>query len=314
MRALVTGANGFVGQHLCRSLRDHGHEVIRAGHALARGSDENFDIALELNDSQSVQAVVAQSRPEVVFHLAAQTFVPAAAKHPIETYETNVLGTARVLAAIRPPARMVFASSAQAYGCASGDRALTEDAPLKPVEPYAASKAAAEHLCMAAHHTFGTNCVVARAFNHIGPGQDPRFAIASFARQLALIAAGSDSPRLDVGNLETERDYLDVRDVVAAYVLLAERGTAGEAYNVCSGIPRKIKDLLRELIMQARVPVEVREDPARTRPGEIPRSYGDNAKLRALGWEPRISIEQSLREVYESALALVGTPAGAKTL
>jgi len=306
MRALVTGADGFVGKHLSRYLRDQGSDVSRAG----RGPEElDIDIVLELNDSRSVEAALAQARPDVVFHLAAQTFLPAAAERPLETYETNILGTARLLAAITPPTRFIFVSSNQVYGYGSSSGgALTEDAPLAPVEPYAASKAAAEHLCMAAQRTFGIDCVIARAFNHIGPGQDQRFAIPSFARQLAQIAAGTQTPRLEVGNLEAERDFLDVRDVVRAYGLLAERGVTGQAYNVCSGIPRKIKDLLRMLILQARVPVEVREDPARMRPSDIPRFYGDNAKLRALGWEPQIAIEQSLREVYASWQAAIGRP------
>ena len=206
----------------------------------------------------------------------------------------------------------MFPSSAQVYGSGPADsRALTEDLPLRPVEPYAASKAAGEHICLAAHHTLGHHCVIARAFNHIGPAQDTRFAIASFARQLAQIAAGAQPPCIDVGNLEAERDFLDVRDVVRAYVLLAERGKGGEVYNVCSGVPRKIKELLRILIMQAGVAVEVREDPQRMRAGEIPRFYGDNAKLRALGWQPQISLDESLRDVWDAARA--ATQAGAPT-
>jgi GDP-4-dehydro-6-deoxy-D-mannose reductase len=308
VRALVTGAGGFVGKYLSRHLREQGHDVVRAG----RADDADCDLTLELSDDGSVQAAVAQAHPDVVLHLAAQTFLPEAAQRPIETYETNILWTARLLGALAAPARLLFVSSAQVYGTTDSSAALTEQTPLRPVEPYAASKAAGEHLCMAAYHTFGRDCVIARAFNHIGPGQDPRFAIPSFARQLAQIAAGSESPVLEVGNLESERDFLDVRDVVRAYALLAERGRAGEAYNVCSGIPRKLKDLLRTLIVQAHVPVEVREDPARLRPSEVPRIFGDNAKLRALGWEPHIDLEQSLRDIYESSRAAIAT-AGAHT-
>ncbi|MBV8726553.1 MAG: GDP-mannose 4,6-dehydratase [Candidatus Eremiobacteraeota bacterium] len=307
MRALVTGAGGFAGKYLVRALRERGHDVISAGRA-----DDRCDVVLDLSDTGSIRNALDASRPDAVFHLAAQTFLPEAAQHPIETYETNILGTARLLGALKQRTRFLFTSSAQVYGAGPRDsRALTEDLPLRPVEPYAASKAAAEDVCLAAHHTLGQDCVVARAFNHIGPGQDARFAVASFAHQLARIAAGAQPPRIDVGNLEAERDFLDVRDVVQAYALLAERGKGGDAYNVCSGVPRKIKELLRILIVQAGVAVEVREDPQRMRAADIPRFYGDNSKLRALGWQPQISLDESLRDVYDAARAV--TQAGAPT-
>jgi len=307
VRALVTGAGGFAGGYLVRHLREQGHDVVGAGRA-----GDRCDVVLDLNDEESIRAAIEAARPEVVFHLAAQTFLPQAAQRPIETYETNIIGTAKLLGALERGTRLLFTSSAQVYGAGPQDRrALREDDPLRPSEPYAASKACGEHLCMVARHTHGLDCVIARAFNHIGPGQDIRFAIASFANQLARIAAGVQSPRIDVGNLEAERDFLDVRDVVRAYAVLAERGKGGEVYNVCSGHPRKIKELLRGLIVQAGVAVEVREDAARMRQGDIPTFYGDNSKLRALGWEPRIALEQSLREVYEYALSSAKTSAGA---
>ena len=307
MRALVTGAGGFAGKYLVRHLRERSDEVIGAGRAA-----DGCDVVLDVNDYDSIQKALETARPDVVFHLAAQTFLPEATQHPMETYETNILGTARLLSALKSGTRIVFTSSAQVYGAGAPDRrALTEDLPLRPVEPYAASKAAAEHVCMAAFHTSGKECIIARAFNHIGPGQDTRFAIASFAQQLARIACGAQPPRIDVGNLEAERDFLDVRDVVQAYVTLGERGKAGEVYNVCSGLPRKIKELLRMLIVQAGVAVEVREDPQRMRSSEIPCFYGDNGKLRALGWKAQIPLEQSLRSIYDAAVAATPTSAGA---
>jgi len=309
VRALVTGAGGFAGKYLVRHLREEGHDAVATG----RESD-GCEFTLDLNDVQSIRTAVETSRPDVVFHLAAQTFLPEAAHRPIHTYETNILGTARLLAALAPTTRVFFTSSAQVYGAGFPDRrALTEQMTLKPVEPYAASKAAGEHICVAAYHSYGQECVVARAFNHIGPGQDTRFAISSFAHQLARIAHGAQPARIDVGNLEVERDFLDVRDVVRAYAVLAERGTPGEIYNVCSGTPRKIKELLRLLIARAGVAVEVREDPRRMRAGEMSCIYGDNAKLVALGWKPSIRLEQSLSDIYDSAVAVTATSAGAAT-
>ncbi|MBV8689997.1 MAG: GDP-mannose 4,6-dehydratase, partial [Candidatus Eremiobacteraeota bacterium] len=293
------------GKYLVRYLREQGHDVVTTGR-----EGDGCDLTLDLNDSHSIGSALETARPEFVFHLAAQTFLPEAAHRPIETYETNILGTARLLAALAPTTRLFFTSSAQVYGSASQDgRALTEAMPLNPVEPYAASKAAAEHICMAAQHSYGQECVIARAFNHIGPGQDARFAISSFALQLARIAQGAQPPRIDVGNLDVERDFLDVRDVVRAYALLAQRGVPGEAYNVCGGVPRKIKELLRMLIVRAGVAVEVRADPKRVRSADIACFYGDNAKLRALGWTPQVPLEQSVRDIYDAALSMMSATA-----
>ena len=305
MRALVTGANGFVGRYLQQRLREREYEVVTAGR-----TGERTDVLLELNDDASVRAAVEQAAPDLVFHLAAQTFVPQAYDDPIDTYETNVVGTARLLDAIvRYRARagtdpkVIYVSSAQVYGRGNElHGALRETDPPSPAEPYAASKAAAEQVCIAAVHAYGLNLVIARAFNHIGPGQDERFVISSFARQLARIVAGAEEPRIEVGNLEAERDFLDVRDVVEAYITLARNGARGEVYNVCSGNLLKIKTMLRMLILAANLPVQVIEDPEKMRPVDVPQFYGDNTKLCALGWSPKISIADSVREIYESAL------------
>ena len=312
MRALVTGANGFVGRYLVNHLTAHGHVPVIAGRA-----DEKYDVLLELHDARTIRSAVEEAAPDVVFHLGAQTFVPAAADDPTQTYETNVMGTVRLLEALVTYNRnrgrnvkMLFVSSAQVYG--RGNESLgacAETAPIAPVEPYAASKAAAEHACFAAYHTFELDVVIARAFNHIGIGQDPRFVVSSFAQQLAAIAAKLEPPLLEVGNLETERDFLDVRDVVEAYIALSEHGVGGNAYNVCSGVPLKVKTILAMLIREAHVPVEVREDPEKMRPVDVPRFYGDNAKLRALGWAPIYPIEQSIREIYRYAAEHVSATA-----
>jgi len=311
VRALVTGATGFVGGYLVDELRREGADVLacRGPH----DSDERY-FALDLGDVDTMQAALEAFRPTVVFHLAAQTFVPDSLRTPIGTYEANAMGTARLAQAVRgwsgaSPPRIVFASSAEAYGPRdASEYPLHERLALRPGNPYGASKAAAEAILVAESRSFGTDVVIARAFNHIGPRQSERFVVASLAAQLARIAKGGP-PLLLVGSLEAARDFLDVRDVVAAYVALARGGERGEIYNVCSGRAVAIRDVLRELISIAGVPVEVREDPGRVRSSETALSVGNGAKLRSrTGWEPQVPLVRSLRDVYEAALAVVEKP------
>jgi len=306
MRALVTGANGFVGRYLCDALREASHEVFAGVGPDAQGGG----LALNLLDPLNVRAVVDLATPEVVFHLAAQTFVPESLQSPLATYESNIVGTANLLQAVRDVAgekvatRFIYISSAEVYGKReSRDFPLAEDAALRPANPYAASKAAAEAIVLAEARSFGTDALVTRAFNHIGPRQSDRFVVSSFAKQLVDVAAGR-SPFLSVGNLDARRDFLDVRDVVRAYIEVAKHGAAAEIYNVCSGMPVAISEILRRLITIARVPVEVREDPTRMRPSDVPVSFGDNKKLRdATGWKPEIPLGDSLRAIWEDALS-----------
>jgi len=303
VRALVTGGNGFVGRHLCAELRARGAAVVVAG----RASDgDHVDLPFDLGDHDNVRGVVEAARADVVFHLAAQAFVPAATSDPLPTYDTNVLGTARLIEAIRglPAAvrpRLLYVSSGEVYGAhAANELPLRETAQTRPATPYAASKLAAEAIVYASARTYGLSALVTRAFNHIGPGQSDRFVVAAFAQRLAAIASGGD-PLFPVGNLTPERDFLDVRDVVRAYADLAERGEPGEIYNVCSGVPTRIQDILRQLVMAARVGVEIREDAALMRAVDVPVFYGDNTKLiAATGWKPAYTLAHSLRDVYAS--------------
>jgi GDP-4-dehydro-6-deoxy-D-mannose reductase len=311
VRALVTGGNGFVGRHLIEELRVRGYETVVAGHGESF-DDGSCDIALDLRESGAIFAIVESSRPQVVFHLAAQAFVPRATEDPLETYDVNVMGTARLVEAIRrlpegSMPRLLFASSAEVYGPhESSELPLRETTLTNPATPYAASKIAGEAIVLGSARTYGFEAIVTRAFNHIGPGQSERFSVPSFARRLATIAAGG-SPILPVGNLETKRDFLDVRDVVRAYIDLSERGSPGEIYNVCSGVGTRMADVLRQLVMTAHVPVEIREDPALMRPADVSTVYGDNAKLKAAtGWEPTYSLARSLRDIYEDARSAIG--------
>ena len=314
MRALVTGASGFVGRYLVEALRAQGTATLACG-GPHDGDSEFFP--LDLADADSIRAAFDAAEPTAVFHLAAQTFVPDSFASPLATYRTNAIGTALLAQAARdyakagaPMPRIVFASSAEVYGIRDpGDFPLRETLDLRPANPYAASKAAAEAILLAESRALGLDAVVARAFNHIGPGQNERFVVASFARQLASIATGA-SPLLMVGNLDAARDFLDVRDVVGAYLALARDGATGEIYNVCSGAAVTVRDVLRELIATARVPVEVREETARLRPLDVPAFVGTAEKLRArTGWQPAIPLARSLREIYQAALAAAGNTA-----
>jgi len=304
MRALVTGASGFVGRHLCAALASDGWDVVAAG---ASHESEGF-LPIDLRDASTLRGALDIARPDTVFHLAAMAAVTDALADPQGVADVNVGGTERLADAIAgyvadggAMPRLLFTSSAEVYGRRPPEEyPIVETLEPRPENPYAQSKLAAEGVLHDAAAR-GLDVVIARAFNHIGPGQDEKFAIASFAGQLARIAAGGPNVIM-VGNLEAKRDFLDVRDVVAAYVALARDGASGETYNVCSGTAIAMREMLGMLIAQARVPVEVREDPARMRPSDTPVAYGSAAKLRAAtGWTPRYRLERTLRDAYEDA-------------
>jgi len=312
VRVLVTGAHGFVGRHLSAALRARGHEVVAAEHA-ERATSFGEALPLDVGDALAVRAALDLVRPDAVAHLAAQAFVPASLQDPGATFDVNARGTLNVLDAARGAAsdgvraRVLVVSSADVYGAQpSAAQPLAETTAPSPRNPYAASKAAAEALALAYARSFGVDAVVVRSFNHIGPGQDQRFAVPAFALQIARVARGGERV-VRVGNLEAQRDFLDVRDVCAAYATLLEGGgDSGEIYNVSSGTATPMRAMLRRLIEIAHVPVEVREDPARMRPSDVPVSVGDPAKLRAAtGWTPHIPLAAALRAVYDDALARV---------
>jgi GDP-4-dehydro-6-deoxy-D-mannose reductase len=304
LRALVTGADGFVGKYLVRALQERGFEVSAAG-----GPTSTGELRINVLDMETIRHALEVARPDVIFHLAGQAFVPRAVERPLEAFEINAMGTVRLLEAVRTERagdfpRIVLAGSASVYGrVAESKNPLNEDYPISPVDPYGASKAAAECACMASWCSYQLPVLIARSFNHIGPGQGADFVVPSFAKQLARIKAAAEKPLMYVGDLTTERDFLDVRDVVEAYIALAENGDPGEIYNVCSGVPMRIQDILRLLIQIADIPIEVREDPTRMRRSDLKTFYGDNAKLCALGWAPKVPLGRSLREIFDAALA-----------
>lgn len=303
-RILITGANGFVGQILCKALQQNGHHVIALVGNASSSQPKHADQCLrcDIRDGQALDQAIAQAKPTHVVHLAAVTHVPTSFKEPLLTWETNVIGSVNLLQALRnhaPDAFVLFVSSSEVYGDAfKQGSALNESSPCHPLNPYAASKLAAE----AAFNEYfrqGQPGVIVRPFNHIGAQQSPEFVTASFARQIARIEAGQQPPVLEVGNLLAERDFLDVQDVCNAYVqLLALSDTDSEyprCLNICSGQPRQIRNVLDMLLELGTQNVEIVEDPERMRPSDIPRALGDNSLIqRTVGWTPNIDLRDTL--------------------
>jgi len=289
VRALITGGQGFVGRHLVHHLRDAGDEVFVA------------DREVDVTDRVALGATMVERRPDVVYHLAAMTSVAESWKHPAEYTRVNVLGTAHVLDAaheVVPEARVVVVSSAEVYGIVrEEDLPLRETSPTVPANPYSTSKLEAELVAREAVRTRHQAVVVARPFNHIGPGQSPTFVVPALVqRMLEATAAGRHF--IMVGDLSARRDFSDVRDVVRAYRLLAQWGRPGEAYNVCSGHDVAIGDIAQELRRAINPGLEMLVDPDLLRPVEIPVSRGSSDKLHeATGWEPAFSLAQSLSDV-----------------
>jgi len=302
MRALVTGAGGFVGRHLTAHLEAEGDEVVPLV--------EGVDIA----DEPAVVAAVADAAPDVVYHLAGWAHVGDSWKQPTEAVRVNVAGTAAVLEACgrAAVARILVVGSADAYGAFEpGDLPLGEEVPLRPVTPYGASKAAAEVVALQAHRAAGAGVVLTRSFNHTGPGQHPTFVVPALARRIVEAeAAGEHEVR--VGNLSAERDLLDVEDVVRAYRVLARRGDPGTAYNVCSGSAVRIEEVAQRLAELSGTEVRLAVDPELVRSVDVPLVVGTSARLRSLGWQPQVALVETLRRVLEDQRrALAAAPADA---
>lgn len=291
MRALVTGAGGFVGGHLVRHLAERGDEVVE----LERTVD-GIDIA----DAEPLTEAVMAAKPEAVYHLAGASDVGGSWSAPRETFLANALGTLNVLEAARSAGaeRVLAVTSADVYGRVTEDELpLGEDQPLRPVSPYAASKVAADALAQQAWLGHRLPVVRVRAFNHLGPGQSDRFLAPSLAARIARNErdGGDDVP---IGNMTPLRDMTDVRDVVRAYRLLVEHGEPGGVYNVCRGVAVAVKEIAEELLGMAARPMHLVSDPALQRPVDIPVLVGDNRALRrATGWEPTIPLGETLADV-----------------
>jgi GDP-4-dehydro-6-deoxy-D-mannose reductase len=289
VRAFITGGGGFVGRHLGDHLRAEGDHVV------------SVDLEVDVADPESIAAAVTAARPEAIYHLAALSHVGESWEFPAEVLRVNVLGTAGVLSAARaqrqPPVVLVI-SSAEVYGAvAEGELPIDESAPLRPLSPYAASKAAAEQLALQAWRGYGQPVIVVRPFNHVGPGQAPTFAVSALAKRIVEAqAAGSGS--VAVGTLSARRDYTDVRDVVRAYRGIVTNGTAGEIYNVCSGTDVAVSQVAQRLCALAGADLELVTDPSLVRAVDLPVLRGDCRRLaRDTGWKPEIPLDETLADV-----------------
>lgn len=290
MKALITGAEGFVGRHLTAHLLSCGDTVI--GVDRTNGPD--------LLDPAGLEQLLAEVSPDVVYHLAGWSDIGASWNHPRTAFEVNATGTLNLLQACistsRP--RVLAVSSADVYGTVTASELpLTEASPFRPVTPYAASKVAADQLALQAWLGFGLEVIRVRAFNHLGPGQSTNFVAPAIAERIARNERERRS-EVAVGNLTPRRDITDVRDVVRAYRLLIEHGTAGEAYNVCTGQDHSIAEIAEMLIALATGPMHLVADPDLQRPVEIPVLRGDPGKLRAAtGWAPAIELRTTVADV-----------------
>lgn len=298
-RVLVTGSNGFVGAKLCAHLEAAGYEVLGCDMAVPPGSPQRR--ACDITKTAEVDATIDWALPlDGVFHLAAITFVPEASADPTQVMDVNLQGTIRLLNALKvkaPEARVVFVGSSEVYGPPQS-LPMTEEHPLAPANPYAISKAAADHFCRYAHAADGLDVVRMRPFNHSGPGQSDRFVLSSFARQIADMEAGRQVPQMKVGNLEAARDFMHVDDVLRAYELAYAKGKSGDAYNICSGAAWRIQDALDTLIGLAEVEIDVQVDPERLRPVDTPEIFGSHQKFTdATGWNLEKSFENVLADL-----------------
>lgn len=314
MRVLVTGASGFVGSYLVRALRSDGEDVV--GTSTDAGDDF---LTVDVRDAASVEQVIADNPPDRVFHLAAQSSAALSWKEPALTYEVNVTGTHYLLEALRrhaPQGRVLLPCTSDQYGRVEPELCpVTEETPQRPVSPYAASKMAQEAVGRMYFEGYGLPVVITRAFMHIGPGQPPSFATGDWARQIALAEMGLADRSVKVGNLDLQREFGDVRDVLDAYRLVLEEGRPGEAYNVATGDARPLRDALEILLRLADVAIDVHVDTAKFRPADPPLLQGSAEKLhRATGWKPQHRLEDTLQEVLSFWRREVRRPGFAATL
>jgi GDP-4-dehydro-6-deoxy-D-mannose reductase len=323
VKVLVTGAHGFVGGHLLEMLRAEHAEVEvfalvrpRAGAPGPRPGGATV-LEADLDDATAVTSALAAARPDRIVHLAGQSSVHHSWIDPGATLRTNVMGVVHLLEAVRAEGlrpRILVVGSADEYGIVADPSApVKEDTPLRPVSPYAVSKVAQSLLALEYAAPGGPEVLRTRTFPHTGPGRGEAFAESSFARQIVEVAAGQRPPVLSVGNLDSVRDFTDVRDVVRAYWALLERGAAGEVYNVCSGAGVRVGDVLQRLIALSGAAVEIRQDPGRFRPSDIPVLVGDPSRLKdATGWAPRLALDRTLSDLLEDWRARVAARSPAR--
>lgn len=310
MRVLITGITGMAGSHLADYLLEMGGIEVH-GIKRWRSRVENIEhimdkVALhecELRDVFSVKTVLRAVRPDRIYHLAAQSFVPTSWNSPADTMINNILGQLNILEAIREldlkDTRIHIAGSSEEYGFVNESEVpIKEMNPLRPLSPYAVSKIGQDYLAYQYYKSYGIFSVRTRAFNHTGPRRGEVFVTSSFARQIALIEKGIQKPVIYVGNLEAKRDFSDIRDVVKAYYLSLEKGEAGEVYNVGNDKAYSIREVLEMLLSFSKIKVSIKEDPERMRPSDVPHLICDSSKFREkTGWVPEIPFEKTLEDL-----------------
>ncbi|MBI5748115.1 MAG: GDP-mannose 4,6-dehydratase [Nitrospinae bacterium] len=304
MRILITGITGFVGHHLSELFIKEGCDV--SGTAFS-SKDLIFEKArifkCDIRDADNIKNIVSEVKPQQIYHLSAVSYPPDSLKNPKITYDINFYGTMNLLDAVRDSglnSKILFVGSADEYGVISESTPAKEDFPLIPLSPYAVSKTAADLLSYSYVKRYGMNIVRVRPFNHTGPGQKSIYVCSDFARQIAEIESGVREPVVYTGNLDIQRDFTDVRDMVLAYKLAIEKGASGEAYNICSERSYSIRWILDTLLKFARLSVEIREDKTKLRSTDITTIRGDCSKFKAsTGWKPVIQFEKTLRDLLD---------------
>ena len=307
-KVLITGIAGFAGSHLAELLLSKGFEV----HGMRRPRtkmDHIESIANRLHltdadllDSHSLYSTISRIKPDYIFHLAAQSFVPTSWASPSVTLEVNIVGSANLFEAVRQAnidPVIQIACSSEEYGMVHDNEVpIKETNPLRPLSPYAVSKVAMDYLGYQYHQSYGVRVVRTRGFNHTGPRRGDTFAESNFAKQIALIEKGKQEPVVHVGNVDAKRDYTDVRDMVKGYLLAVEKCDPGDVYNICTGSTVKIADVLKLLLSYSKIKVEIKEDPDRMRPSDVPILLGDNSKFVAkTGWKPEIVFEKTMEDL-----------------
>jgi len=313
MRVLITGITGFVGSHLAEYILANHPDVELFGIRRWRSRIENVEHLLDqvrilecnLVDSSSVKAVIADVRPDKVFHLAAQSFVPSSWNAPAESITTNIIGQLNIFEALRETKLLdtwvQIACSSEEYGMVYSDEVpIRETNPLRPLSPYAVSKVGQDVLAYQYYMSYGIKAVRTRGFNHTGPRRGEVFVCSNFSKQVVEVEKKKRPPEIFVGNLEAKRDFTDVRDMVRAYWLATESCEPGDVYNICSGLSISIRELLDLVVSNSSVQIEIKPDPSRLRPSDVPLLLGDYSKFhKATGWKPTIPFRQTLSDIMD---------------
>ncbi len=309
MKVLITGITGFVGSHLVDFLLEKGGIEV-CGIERWRSRTENVEHVkgkikfdeCDIRDASSVREIISKVKPDRIFHLAAQSFVPASWNAPAETLTTNIIGELNIFEAVRQIGinpHIQIAGSSEEYGMVyKNEVPIKETNPLRPLSPYGVSKVAQDLLGYQYHMSYKLNIIRTRGFNHTGPRRGEVFVCSTFAKQIARIEKGLQEPVIRAGNLEAKRDFTDVRDMVRAYWLSLEKCKPGEVYNICSGKSWSIEEALNILLKASKTKIEIKEDPERMRPSDVPILEGDNSKFRKeTGWKPEIPFEKTLEDL-----------------